>query len=356
MMLESATIATDNLPEDQSIDPTHHAVTIIHSHSVAATEFNYALIARLRREAKIQLPWCDEYAKMISGMNATSGKSKDLLAQVSRCAALIHRINNASYYDREISEADILEYHERKPPLLRQLLGKMGKNAKIETPFHARMGCNILIGDSYINHSSTFHDCAPIIIGDRCLIGPKVTFITEGHGTDVAARRAGMQFAYPIEVGNDVWIGANVTVLAGVKIGDGCTIGAGSVVTKDIEPFSVAVGVPCRVIRKVADPGPHVAPTGVVELVKEKDVAAVQTETDNNKNLVVVTVEEVDPVEKFDPVEKVDTVEEDNMEYQMSPGLHQAILDAGEAVPSDIDDDQNGDGKASANTPVKLRN
>lgn len=208
-------------------------------------------------------------------MNVPSGSSKELVVQASRCAALCRLINDSSYYDLPITDANILEYHRSKVPHFKQLLGKMGEKAKIETPFYAWFGCNFLIGDSYINHSATFHDNAPIFIGDRCLIGPKVTFVTEGHSTDVAARRSGLQFAYPIEVGDDVWIGANVTILPGVKIGTGCTIGAGSVVTKDIESFTVAVGVPCKVIRKVEDPGPFMAPeAGIVESV-ENEVAAV---------------------------------------------------------------------------------
>lgn len=92
-------------------------------------------------------------------------------------------------------------------------------------------------------------DEAPVKFGDNVFIAPNCGFYTAGHPIDATERNKGLEYACPITVGNDVWIGANVCVLPGVTIGDDCVIGAGSVVVKDIPPHSVAVGNPCRVIK-----------------------------------------------------------------------------------------------------------
>ena len=96
-------------------------------------------------------------------------------------------------------------------------------------------------------------DGAKIIFGDNVFIAPNCGFYTAGHPLDVPRRNQGLEYAYPITVGNNVWIGAQVCVLPGVSIGDNSVIGAGSVVTKSIPANSVAVGNPCRVIRKLEE-------------------------------------------------------------------------------------------------------
>jgi acetyltransferase-like isoleucine patch superfamily enzyme len=88
------------------------------------------------------------------------------------------------------------------------------------------------------------------------MFGPNVSILSATHQTDVQSRRDGIEFALPVSIGDDCWIGGNVSILPGVKIGNGCTIGAGSVVTKSIPAYSVAVGSPARVIRKVEEVGP----------------------------------------------------------------------------------------------------
>jgi acetyltransferase-like isoleucine patch superfamily enzyme len=94
-------------------------------------------------------------------------------------------------------------------------------------------------------------DCSLIIIGDRVSFGPNVSILGATHETSVQSRRDGLEFAREVLIGNDCWIGGGVTILAGVTIGEGCTIGAGAIVTKDISPFSVAVGIPARVVKRV---------------------------------------------------------------------------------------------------------
>lgn len=100
-------------------------------------------------------------------------------------------------------------------------------------------------------YSTVILDCAQVTLGDRVFLGTGVSLITATHETSLQSRRDNIEYAEPITVGDDCWIGANVTVLPGVTIGKGCTIGAGAVVTKDVPDYSVAVGVPARVIKKV---------------------------------------------------------------------------------------------------------
>ena len=97
-------------------------------------------------------------------------------------------------------------------------------------------------------------DSAFVTIGDRVLIGPNVTLTTDTHETGVESRRQGILFARPISIGDDCWIGAGTTVLAGVEIGKGCTIGAGAVVNKHIPEYSLAAGIPAKVIKTLEDP------------------------------------------------------------------------------------------------------
>jgi len=92
-------------------------------------------------------------------------------------------------------------------------------------------------------------DAAPVTFGDHVFVGPHCGFYTAGHPLDAQQRRQGLEYARPITIGNDVWIGGHVAVLPGVTIGDGAVIGAGSVVVHDIPPHVVAVGNPCRVVR-----------------------------------------------------------------------------------------------------------
>ncbi|CAG8961482.1 hypothetical protein HYFRA_00013934 [Hymenoscyphus fraxineus] len=94
-------------------------------------------------------------------------------------------------------------------------------------------------------------DCGLVTIGDRVMFGPSVSIYAATHETEVQSRRDNIEFAKEVTIGNDCWIGGNVVILAGVSIGEGCTIAAGAVVTKSVPPYSVAAGVPARVIKKV---------------------------------------------------------------------------------------------------------
>lgn len=135
---------------------------------------------------------------------------------------------------------------------MRQILGKIKRNFVITAPFWCDYGYNIEIGENfYTNHNCLILDCVKVIFGDNVFIAPNCCFSTAGHPIDHEQRNLGLEFAKPIIVGDNVWFGAGVTVLPGVTIGNNCIIGAGSVVTKDIPSDVIAVGNPCRVMRKI---------------------------------------------------------------------------------------------------------
>lgn len=98
-------------------------------------------------------------------------------------------------------------------------------------------------------------DCGIVTIGDRVMFGPFVSIFSATHETEVQSRRDGIEYAMPVTIGDDCWIGGNTTIMPGVTIGKGCTIGASSVVTRDIPDYSVAIGSPARVVKTVT-PGP----------------------------------------------------------------------------------------------------
>ena len=103
----------------------------------------------------------------------------------------------------------------------------------------------------FANTNLVILDGADVTIGDNVFIAPNVGIYTAGHPLDIGRRNAGLEYAYPIRIGNNVWIGGNVVILPGVTIGDGAVIGAGSVVTRDIPAHTLAVGNPCRPLRKI---------------------------------------------------------------------------------------------------------
>lgn len=163
--------------------------------------------------------------------------------------------------DRDLCKEACYEYN-RLPParkaeraaILRRLLGKTGKEFVIEQPFFCDYGYNIEIGENFfMNVNGVILDGAKVTFGDDVFIAPNCGFYTAGHPLDARQRKQGLEYAYPITIGNGVWIGAHVCVMPGVTIGDNTVIGGGSVVTKDIPANVVAVGNPCRVIRAITE-------------------------------------------------------------------------------------------------------
>ena len=141
---------------------------------------------------------------------------------------------------------------EERKNQIKKIVGKIGENFLIEQPFMCDYGYNIEIGDNfYSNHNLIILDAAKVIIGDNVFIAPNCGIYTAHHPIDVIERNRGLEYASPVKIGNNVWIGGNVIILPGVTIGDNCTIGAGSIVTKDIPENSVAYGNPCKVAKKI---------------------------------------------------------------------------------------------------------
>ena len=141
---------------------------------------------------------------------------------------------------------------EKRQQILQQLIGKAGEGLEVISPFSCDYGYHIHLGKQvFINTNCYLMDCAPITMGDHVFIGPHCGFYTASHPLNYTMRNAGLEKALPITIGSNVWFGGHVVVLPGVTIGDGCVIGAGSVVTHDIPANSVAVGSPCRVISTI---------------------------------------------------------------------------------------------------------
>lgn len=153
---------------------------------------------------------------------------------------LLKRFNNLTMHDAEYRT------------VLEELIPNFPKDSFIMPPFYCDHGHGIQIGkDVVINYNCTFLDGGEIKIGNHVKIGPNVQLYTPQHPTDYMERRKSIETNYPITINDDVWIGGNSTVLPGVTIGARTIIGAGSVVTKDIPSDCIAVGNPCKIIKKL---------------------------------------------------------------------------------------------------------
>ena len=160
---------------------------------------------------------------------------------------------------RLCTEYNVLPETDEKRGEVLKSLGINGSTFYLQGPVQFDYGCFTTIGvNSYANFNFTCVDCCPVTIGDNVFMGPNVSLLTPMHPLRWQDRNqyakpdgtmTDKEYAKPITIGNNCWIAGNVTVCGGVTIGDGCVIGAGSVVTRDIPPNSLAVGVPCRVIR-----------------------------------------------------------------------------------------------------------
>lgn len=152
---------------------------------------------------------------------------------------------------------------KKRDELLHQMVGSLGENCFVQGPVFLHYGTHTKIGNNFFgNFNLTIQDDAKVTIGDNCNFGPNVTIVTPCHPMLPDERRAMLDkdgnvkhfcYARPVKIGNDCWLGANVVVCPGVTIGDGCVIGAGSVVVKDIPANSFAAGNPCRVIRALSE-------------------------------------------------------------------------------------------------------
>lgn len=184
-----------------------------------------------------------EKEKMLKGLLYDANYDKDLLAERLKAKDLCFKYNTTLPSDEES---------------LREIIGELKIKTKgnffLTPPFFCDYGYNISVGENfYANHNLIILDGNRVSFGDNVFIAPSCTFSTAGHPLDKERRNKGLEYAHPITVGDDVWFGANVTVLPGVKIGSNVVIGAGSPVNIDIPDNSLAFGNPCKVHRKITE-------------------------------------------------------------------------------------------------------
>lgn len=177
------------------------------------------------------------------GLLYDANYDEELLAERRRCKELCFQFNQLSPL-KELEQKEIIG----------KLFGKTKENFCVTAPFYCDYGYNIEIGENfYSNHNLVILDGAKVEIGDNVFIAPNCCITTAGHPINIDERNRGLEYAYPIKIGNNVWIGAGANILPGVTIGDNVTIGAGSVVNKSIPANSIAVGNPCKVIKTILD-------------------------------------------------------------------------------------------------------
>lgn len=183
----------------------------------------------------------------------------EVLARISQ--GLLYTETEAAFQS-PLRRTDLIFEYNHTPPgstvrrreLLESILGSAGERTVLLSPFHAGFGSNVHVGDDFFgNVNLTFVDDVDIRIGDDVMIAPGVTLTTTGHPIHPDLRTDFRRFSEPITIEDRVWIGSNAVVLPGVRIGYGSVIGAGSVVTRDVPPMSVAFGTPCRVVRPITD-------------------------------------------------------------------------------------------------------
>ncbi|CAL3969414.1 unnamed protein product [Diplocarpon coronariae] len=205
-------------------------------------------IAKVRTSA-VQVPWSEEFERMISGMNFAP----------SNCAvledfSLAHkrRLQLFNRDDALHESASLAEAKRKRMAIIKAMLGGVGDKVAVETPFMCTWGCNTFFGDgTYINMGTSLFDHAPIVIGSRTLVGPGVTICTITHVASPDIRRnVGGSHALSIQIGEDCWIGAGAIILPGVRIGNRVTVAAGAVVTRDCGDGVTVGGVPGKVLRR----------------------------------------------------------------------------------------------------------
>ncbi|PVU94332.1 hypothetical protein BB561_002637 [Smittium simulii] len=167
-------------------------------------------------------------------------RDPDLVAGRKRAKALVKELQEAYHDDKE------------RIRITKALLGTADDDTYLEKNAYFDYGVNTHIGKSfYMNANCVFLDCAKITIGNNVMLAPNVQLYTATHPLNAKERNSGLELAYPITIGNDVWIGGGAIVLPGVTIGNGAVVGSGAVVTKDVPDNVVVAGNPAKVIKHI---------------------------------------------------------------------------------------------------------
>lgn len=184
-----------------------------------------------------------EKEKARLGLLYNANYDKDLKDELIYCKKMCRKYNMLEPDD-----------FENKNKIIKNIFKNTGQNFYIEQPMYCDYGYNIEIGENfYSNHNLTILDGAKVKIGNYVFIGPDCGIYTAGHPIDVKQRNEGLEYAYPITIGDNVWIGGGVKIMPGVTVGNNTIIGSGSIVTKNIPSNVIAVGNPCKVIREITD-------------------------------------------------------------------------------------------------------
>lgn len=181
-----------------------------------------------------------EKEKMLAG-ELYDASDPVLVAERHRAHLLFQKINSLS--DEHVPERE---------QLFKELFGKQGDKLIIEPPFYCDYGYNIEVGDNvFMNYGCVILDVMKVKIGTDVLFAPGVQIYTATHPVDAATRRKWIEYAKPVTIGSDVWIGGGAIICPGVTIGNGVVVGAGAVVTKDVPDNMMVGGNPARIIKEI---------------------------------------------------------------------------------------------------------
>lgn len=182
----------------------------------------------------------DNIERRDSGMAYVSDAS--VMEEQKRCRRILQRLNTVDRSD-----------FEKIAGIVKELFGK-SEGAFVNPPFYCDYGSHIEVGKNFFaNYNCTIIDVAKVTIGDNCQMAPNVAIYTAGHPVHPVSRNSMYEYGIAVSIGDNVWIGGNTVILPGVHIGSNTVIGAGSVVTKDIPDWVIAVGNPCKVIREITE-------------------------------------------------------------------------------------------------------